>query len=797
MFADRIESSLASGRPSTCRAVRLVVVSTYVPRRCGIGSYTGDLVAALAAAAPLWRVEVCALDRDGFSYVSPVGMVIHQDEAREYRRAADEIADRGTNLVLIQHEYGIFGGPEGGHLLALVARLRERGVPYAMTLHTVLGNPNRDQTDVLRELCAGAARVTVFTETARRLLADACIGDPRTVVVVPHGAPEALRTPADPTAVRPLVADVLGEVGDGPVLATFGLIGPGKGLDMAIGALPQVVARHPGVRYLVAGVTHPEEARRRGERYREHLATLARQLGVQRHVRFVNTFLTHAEVAALLARTDLYVTPYRAPEQICSGALTFAVAAGCPVVSTDYRYAVDMLSTSANVDAPGVLVPCGDPAALAHAIRGLLDDRGALARARRAAERIGATLTWPSVAAKLVDALSPAVGERLLRLDHLGRLTRASGILQFARHGAPDPASGYCLDDVARLAIVASGLLTLGGAGEERARCWLGTTLQFIADAAGPAGLRNMRAVDGRWRDEPHLGDHVGRTIWALGVIAAGPAPAGTRRAAATLLRRMMPFTRDLDHLRSVSYAVLGLARARQPDAGTRAALRSSAGRLHAAAATGSPAWRWYEPRLTYDNARLPHALLVAGSALNDTGMFCRALETLDWYLDQVGLAGPEPMLRCIGNLWRERGVDVGHDGDEQPLDAAATVEVLAAAWRATGAARYARLARRAHAWFEGVNRAGVPLHDRATGGCRDGLSLEGANQNMGAESTLAYYQSLLALVDTGLVPAPRVEPALTVASQLLPEPHAAAPAPGPALVGAPTAALTPRGGRP
>jgi len=754
--------------------LRLAVVSTVPPRRCGLASYSQDLVAALRVAAPSWRVDLCAVDREGLRYGPPVRVVIHQDRAADYRRAADEIAAGGCDLVLIEHEYGIFGGPDGAHVLALADRLVELNVPYAVTLHTVLGDPSPGQEMVLRRLCAGAARVTVFTETARRLLAQAGIGTPDRIVVVPHGAPEILRSTVDSAALSPAVAATLAEQAGRRVLATFGLIGPGKGLEVALAALPDVVGRHPDVRYLIAGATHPEEVRRNGERYRQSLVALAERLGVADHVRFIDTFLTDAELSALLARTDLYVTPYLSSEQICSGTLTFAVAAGCPVVSTTYRYAEDLLAPADDGSAPGVLVPCGDPEALAAGISGLLADPEALARARRVAGERGGTLMWPAVAARLATVLAPAARVRqrgaattraaslaahratgpsapapAARLDHLRRLTDATGIIQFARGDEPDPASGYCVDDVARLGIVAAGLRTEPD--------WIATCLTFLAAAIRPGGMHNLRSVDGHWRDRPHLGDHVGRAVWALGIIAAGPSPHRAR----VLLDRVAPMADRLAFLRSTAYAVLGLAAL--PDGQHRRVLRSAAERLMAADAA-APGWCWFEPQLTYDNARLPQALLAAGAALGDAAMVRRGLSTLDWYLGQVGLAGPEPMLRCVGNAWRAPGSRVDDEGDEQPLDAAAVVEALVLAWRQTGEDRYARLASRAHAWFHGANRAGVPLYDPASGGCHDGLKERSVNVNMGAESTLAYHQSLLAVAGAGLLPRHRTAAARTTA---------------------------------
>ena len=429
------------------------------------------------------------------------------------------------------------------------------------------------------------------------------------------------------------------------------------------------------------------------------------------------------------------------------------------MVSTAYRYAEDLLAPH-DGQAPGVVVPCDDPGALAGAIAGLLDDRDALDGARKAADALGATLTWPAVAACTVEALLPVLPDGpALRLDHLAHLTDEGGIVQFASGGEPDRGSGYCVDDVARLAIVAAGLLACGAA-DAPARAWLDNSVRFLAEAVGPAGtgIRNMRAADGTWLDEPHLGDHLGRALWGLGVLAGGRdrVLAGARAEAADLLCRLLAAVPGLTFPRSAAYAALGLSRAPGPEA--RAALRIVAGRLDAAARTGTPDWCWFEEELTYDNARLPQALIAAGRALGDPGMVRRGLATLDWYAGQVGLSGPRPVLRNVGNLWRQSGTspgDAAYEGDEQPLDAAATVEALVEAWLCTREDRYARQARQArqaHAWFHGANRAGASLYDRRSGGGHDGLYADGVNPNMGAESTLAYYQSLLALAGAGLV---------------------------------------------
>jgi glycosyltransferase involved in cell wall biosynthesis len=770
---------------------KLGIVSTYSPRRCGLATYTADLRCALTVATDDPDPAVVAIDRDGLSYGEEVVAVVRQDNLCDYRAAADALAAAGVNVVLIQHEYGIFGGSYGSHVLALTEGLAAHGIPYVVTLHTVLSRPTAGQAAALRMLCARAAKVTVFTETVRRMLVRAGTATDHQIVVVPHGAPIALRTAPERGSLRPEVAGLLDRLAGKPTLTTFGLISSGKGIHVAIKALADVVRHHPDTHYVVAGATHPEVVRHAGETYREGLHALVDRLGLSDRVHFVDLFLTEEELSALLHSTTLFVTPYRSAEQICSGALTFALAAGCPVVSTAYRYAQDMLQAGG-----GRLVPCGEVGPLAAAIVDLLGDPAACARERAVAETIGAAFTWPAVAVRAA-ALFGEVAQRAtderhslslpqlttppLRLDHLDRLTDDFGIIQFANGVEPDPESGYCVDDAARLAIVAAEVLATGRGGDLPAR-WLRLAMRFLDAAydctpgAGPgeAGrMHNLLSYKGSWADEPGTGDHVGRTIWALGVVVSSETcPDEVRLAAAQLLDRLAPTAGRLavDGLRSAAYSLIGLTRARRPAAEIAPLVHQLQSALKAAS---RPGWRWFEPELTYDNARLPQALLAGAVQLGESRLAARALTALDWYLEHVGLESG--MLRCVGNLWHRWGEANawGEDGDEQPLDAAACVEALVAAWQHTGSIRYARAAGWAYEWFLGRNRVGARLYAETTGGCHDGLSATGANANQGAESTLAYYQALLSLVRTGLAALPdrvavveRLRPATTVAKR-------------------------------
>lgn len=398
--------------------MHLVVLSTNLPRRCGLATFTADLRSAMAVSAPDWRVEVCAIDRDGLSYGPEVVEVIRQDDRGDYRRAAHAVAATGADLVVIQHEYGIFGGSQGRYVLDFADELSAIGMPYAVTLHTVLSSPEPEQAEVLTQLCRRARRVTVFTESAREIALKAGWGTPEQLVVVPHGVPTSLAEPVDPAEIGPVMAEALSDTAGRRVLTTFGLLRPGKGLETAIEAMPAIVRQHPEVVYLIAGATHPEVVRTSGEQYREELVALAQRLQVADHVRFVDTFLTDPELAALLQRTDLYLTPYRTSQQASSGALTFAMAAGCPVVSTSYPYARELV-TPAGRPAAGTLVPFEDPDALAEAVCDLLGDSERFRTAQQAALTTAAALSWPAVAATFAEVFRTAAAPtRRLRAPH-------------------------------------------------------------------------------------------------------------------------------------------------------------------------------------------------------------------------------------------------------------------------------------------------------------------------------------------------------------------------------------------
>jgi glycosyltransferase involved in cell wall biosynthesis len=747
--------------------LRTAIVSTYPPRACGIGTFAADVRSALLGLDGIDRVEKVVVVNEPSSPQRPgLTATIAQAVRGDYVRAARILGRLDVDVVLLQHEYGIFGGRDGDYVASLVEGLSQ---PLVVTLHTVLSEPTPHQADVLAAVCHEAQLVIVMTDTARRLLVDGgtCADDK--VRVVPHGAPAVLAERADGRRQDRVKGNsgstrgLYGESSDRFVLSTFGLISAGKGLETAIAALPAIVARHPEVLYVVAGRTHPDVAHREGERYRLSLEQAVLDLGLQGHVEFDDRFLSIDAIADLLAATDVFVTPYRNREQVTSGALSFGIAAGCAVVATPYWHAQDMLGSGA-----GTIVPFVDPDALAGAVCCYIEDPEALAVARAEARLIGAGLTWPSVAGATAAVLEEAVAlaprrrrsvasidQRLvsLRTDHLRTLVDDVGIVQHANGVIPNRETGYCVDDVARLAVVALEL-----ARRDDEQVWTSIvyrSIAFLEDATEPgAGMRNFMGYDRRWLDEPHLGDHVGRTIWALGEILSTAWIPAVVRPTERLLDAIVDLVPVDASLRTGAYAALGLARLdqdrRSPHA--RHLLEGMMDRLEAAyRANAREDWLWFEDALTYDNARLPHALIVGGATLDRNDLTENGLEALRWLGDESGLR--TGVLRLTGHGGRRRGEPAPGTGDEQPLDASAFVAAELAAFAVTGDPEHGFRAQRAFDWFLGRNRLQRPLYDFATGGCSDGLGDETTNDNEGAESTLAFHRAAL-LLDTAGLPA-------------------------------------------
>jgi len=706
------------------------------------------------------RPTIIALTDTGGQYAYPeaVKYEIRQGSRGDYARAAELVNYSDVRLVSLQHEHGIFGGDDGSYVLDFLSALR---VPAIATLHTVLKNPSDAQRHVVQKIYRHCAGVVVMSRVAHDLLASAYgLSGPK-IHVIAHGIP----------AMQPRDQDLLKTgfgVGGRRMLLTFGLLGPGKGIETVIRALPEAIAAFPDLMYFVVGATHPTIVRRHGEAYRTTLEREADRLGVREHVVFRPQFVSTEELCRYLQATDIFISPYVNEAQVTSGALSYAMGAGAAIISTPYWHAQELLA-----DGRGRLFPFGDSHALAQAIQSLLGTPSELRRLRSAALDSARDMLWPRIGEAYVAlgtsvlnanpvAPRPPGRQRAsslpeLRLDHLLRLTDDTGIIQHATYSVPARSSGYCVDDNARALLVALQADRLGSSSDTRGL--VDTYLAFLHFAQADDGsFRNFMTYGRTLEAAPPSEDCTGRALWALGSTVRLANDDGHRLLSRQMLERALAGTRGMGP-RGSALAMLGLAsflEAEPGHAGARQAMTTLADRLverYQDEATDD--WRWFEPTLTYDNAMLPLALFKAYAVTADRASLRTARASLE-FLEEICFRGNQLVL--VGNAgWHSRG-GTKPPADEQPIDATAFVLAFRGAYQATGDHHYLRRVRESFAWFLGANRLALSVYDFATAGARDGLGAAAVNENQGAESTVCFLLALLTmleLADEGLEHAP------------------------------------------
>lgn len=738
--------------------MRVCLVSTYPPKRCGIATFARDLRAGLLGGDSPASVSVAAIGAPpaGERHPPEVIVEIARDDLDGYVAAARRIDREAYDLVCVQHEFGIFGGDDGRHVVTLLEAL---ATPTATSLHTVLATPTAGQHATLQAVARASNRLVVHSDIARQLLGSVYGIDGAKVAIIAHGVPDVPFESPDRAKAE------LGLSGR-RVLLTFGLLSRNKGIEVVLEALPEVVAEHPDLLYVVLGATHPEVRRHEGEAYRDDLRRTVAALGLEKHVELRDGFVPLEVLTEYLAACDVYVTPYRARDQIVSGTLAYAVGMGRAVLSTPYRYAEELLA-----EGRGRLVPFDDVEAMARGLAAYLDDDAGRERTRALAWAHGRTMTWPEVGRRHLELFevlrrqatgsvtapveSAAVPDlSAVNLAHVLRLADDTGVLQHATWQTPARRHGYATDDVARALVLAV-----------RHRAWAGsaeldgmarTSLAYLADAQRDDGrFANLMGYDRVWRDDLGTEDTLGQSVWGLGTAVAAGAEEPLRGHAEVLLRRALAPAAGLQYPRAVAYAITGLCAALEVHPGDRALLvpiTTLADRLVARFESCSDdGWRWIGDEVTYANAKLPHALLLAGAATAERRYLEIGFEALDFL---AALSLTDGIFDPVGNEgWYRRGQPRARFG-QQPLEAAYTIEAAlcaAAMSRGGQAARYRGLARAAAAWFSGRNRLGVVLYDPATGACADGLDAGGASRNAGAESTITTLLGLIAADAGGL----------------------------------------------
>jgi len=738
----------------TSKVRKIAFVGDHLPRKCGIATFTSDLLAAVAAAHPQSRCFCVAVNdiKGGYEYPEVVRFEIEEQDLSSYLRAADFLNISNVDIVCLQHEFGIFGGPAGGHILAF---LRELRMPVVTTLHTVLREPRADQRRVMHELISLSTRVVVMAERGRQMLQDIYAAPPAKIDLIAHGIPDVGFV--DPTYFK----DQFGVEGK-VVLLTFGLLSPNKGIEYVLNALPDILTEFPEVVYIVLGATHPNELREHGEAYRVSLEILAKKNKVEKNVIFYNDFVDLENLKEFIGAADLYITPYLNEAQITSGTLAYTFGAGKAVVSTPYWHAEELLAEDR-----GVLVPFRDAPAMAREVIALLRDDTRRHAMRKNAYRIGREMVWSNVAQLYMRSfeLSRLQGAALsrkslvsktldqrprelpeLKMNHLWRMTDSTGVFQHAIFGVPNFSEGYCTDDNARAFILA---VLLGELGEEpEALLSVATTsAAFLQHAFDTKTKRfhNHLSFERRWLDERGSEDSHGRALWALG-IGVGRSPFRTfQMMAGQLFARALPALADFTSPRAWAFGLIGIHEYLHRLSGdslvnqTRETLTSRL--MDLLGSNAKPDWCWFEEELSYDNAKLAHALILSGHATGQSQILERGLHALRWLNDlQVSEKGH---FRPIGsNGFYKRG-GARASFDQQPIEAQAMVSACLEAYRTTSDVWWFEQAQRAFDWFIGWNDLGLELYSPESGGCGDGLHVDRVNGNQGAESTLAFLLSL------------------------------------------------------
>jgi glycosyltransferase involved in cell wall biosynthesis len=751
---------------------RIALIGNSLPRRCGIATFTTDLQRAISNSGPNLQASVVAMtDHDQtYDYPASVVLQIRDDNLQEYARAAASLNAGRFDIVCLQHEFGIFGGDAGAHILELLTRLT---MPVVTTLHTVLASPGVTQRTVTERIVEASAKVVVMADKGRELLHSVYRVPHEKIEVISHGIPDFPFVAPDTAKAR------LGFSGRSVIL-TFGLLSPSKGIEVMIDAMPSILKRRPDAVYVVLGATHPNLVRDQGEAYRESLTARVRELGVENDVVFLDRFVDQATLLEFISMCDVYVTPYLNEAQMTSGTLAYSFGLGKPVVSTPYWHARELLA-----DGRGVLVSFGDAAGIGNEIAELLTDDPRRQAMRERAYAASRSMTWERTAERYMTVFEHArQGHRLkliaraapdaiaplspaatpdMRLGHFLSMCDDTGLFQHAVHSVPDRAHGYCVDDNARALLLACALNEPG----ERPISDVLTArfAAFVQHAWNPdtGRFRNFMGFNRTWLEDSGSADSHGRTLWALGECTGNDASPSRRRWARTLFAQALPAVESFRSPRATAFTLLGLDAycAVVPDDRRAQEIRRVLAErlLSGLASVETPDWQWFEEGLAYDNARLPQALIVTGMATQTSRYVDAGLRSLRWLMTQQTTSTGH--FRPVGTAGFGELRKPPRAFDQQPLEATATIAACLAAWRADDDAEWKTIATTVFSWFLGSNDLSVALVDPETGSCRDGLHPDRANENCGGESVVSY---LLALAEIRQLARVNVNPTHPVA---------------------------------
>lgn len=713
----------------------VIYLSTYPPRECGIATFTRDLVSAISGrAGPEITSKIIAINEglsSFYNYPAEVFGIIAANRIQDYLVMAEKINnDKDIKLVSVQHEYGIFGGEMSDHLLPFIHHLKK---PIVTTLHSVLPNPDKHLLDLTRYICDKSQAIVVMNNLSRDLLVKDYNAAGSNIVVIPHGIPSVPFEPSSRAKAS------LG-LEDNIILSTFGLLGPSKGVEYAIRALPPLVRRHPRLLYLIIGATHPNVRKEQGERYRNFLQKEVIRLNLQKNVKFYNKYLSLNEIIDYLKATDVYIATALGKEQSVSGTISYALGCGRPVISTATSYACYLINNDR-----GRLVKFKNSKEVSRALSEIIKNNQLMIDMSKNAYSATRQMTWPNVGTAYWSVFKRAAGITgeinylpELNLNHLYRMTDELGVRHHSRYSQPQKRFGYSIDDNARALVVA-------------VKCHLPDLvkkyLNFMNFSQKTDGSFAYLVGANRKHDWRYEEDVQGRAIWALGYfLAADVSDLKLQKLAQSMFNKSLRHTEKLTAPRAIAFTIKGLYFYLKKHSNKRIydlfkKLADKQAFFYEQTAAND--WHWFEDCLTYSNSKLPESLFYAYDLIKKSKYLEIADKSLKFlqkitfekdYYAPIGQAG-----------WYIRNKNRSYF-DQQPEDAASMVETKVAAYRITGDRRHIQDAYTVFQWFMGSNSLGIMIYDEATGGCHDGVSRYALNLNQGAESTISYLLARLAI---------------------------------------------------
>ncbi len=723
--------------PKTHSIKKIVLVGDYPPRQCGIATFNGDVYLNLRLLLPHADISVCAINESSeeFNYSSEVKIEIDKEDPKSYQHAAKLINQHADDtIVIVQFEYGIYGGQQGTLLADFLDTLKS---PVITTFHTILDNPQPNMRNVTERIITSSSQIITLTDQSRNLFIETYPSAKDKTTTIVHGI--------HPVNYR-LSSEVKPQFGlEGrDVMLTFGLLSRNKGIEHIIAGLPEIIKKVPNLTYLIVGATHPDVIRYEGQTYRQELKQQVKNLSIDSHVKFVDGFLPVDDILKYIQAADIYVATSTDPRQAVSGTLSYALGTGRAIISTSFAQAKEIVSQKV-----GRIIPIADPAALSRAAIELFTDHDLLESMGREAYASTRSMLWSNVADDYIRCLGQVAGSDSkdigyypdLKLDHLSAMSDGFGMLQFANKSIPDPASGYTLDDNSRALQVVNQAYALGLISSEQFINLSDQYLQVIDTCLAQTPTANYLSATTKLptpqNQAENLHDCLARAFYALQSSTHAKSPT-VRKKTKQLLAVLPIDLLNTDYIHASAQKLLGatIALSNGDKSITSLVVRLADSLVEAFRANSIDGWSWFDTKMTYASGQLSASLIEA------------ARVTGNKTYKEVGLKSLEYLCsRCfMGCVY----VPIGQDGwctvdgnralfDQQAEDPFSMLQALEGAYYLTGEDIFISRAHKVFSWFLGNNLVGLRMYDDVNGGCKDGLKPQVVNQNEGAESTLSY----------------------------------------------------------